>query len=53
MNTTDLGLGELLDRALGDEIVLVGDLVVAAAACVGHMCPSDVDAALGLDHRAA
>ena len=48
MNTINLGLGELFDSALGDEIELVGALVVAAASCSGRMCPSDLDAALGV-----
>jgi hypothetical protein len=53
MNTTNLGLGELFDSALGDEIELVGALVVAAASCHGRMCASELDAALGVEPCAA
>lgn len=53
MNTTNLGLGELFDSALGDEIELVGTLVVAAATCPGRMCPTELDVALGVAPCAA
>ncbi len=39
---------ELVDVTLQDEIELVGDLVVAAAASSEHMSEDDIDRALGL-----
>ncbi len=39
---------ELVDVTLQDEIELVGDLVVAAAASSDHMSEDDIDRALGL-----
>lgn len=53
MNTTNLGLGELFDSALGGEIELVGTLVVAAATCPGRMCSTELDVALGVAPCAA
>ena len=44
----DLGLGDLLDEALHEEIELIGELVVAAAACPGRMGPAELDLVLGL-----
>lgn len=46
----DLGLGDLLDEALREEIELIGELVVAAAACPGRMAPAELDSILGIRH---
>jgi len=46
----DLGLGDLLDEALREEIELIGDLVVAAAACPGRMGSAELDSILGVRH---
>lgn len=40
---------EVHDAVLYDEIRLVGELMVAAAANESHLPPDDIDAALGLD----
>jgi hypothetical protein len=40
---------ELVDITLQDEIELVGDLVVAAAASAEHMSEDDIDRVLGID----
>ncbi len=40
---------ELVDITLQDEIELVGDLVVAAAASADHMSEDDIDRVLGID----
>lgn len=39
---------ELVDVTLQDEIELVGDLVVAAAASTDHMSEDDIDKVLGV-----
>ena len=39
---------ELVDVTLQDEIELVGDLVVAAAASADHMSEDDIDKILGV-----
>lgn len=39
---------ELTDDALHDEIVLVGDLVVAASASEGPLSEDEIDAVLGV-----
>ena len=44
----DLGLGDLLDEALREEIELIGELVVAAAACPGRMGHAELDLVLGV-----
>jgi len=46
----DLGLGDLLDEALREEIELIGDLVIAAAACPGRMGSAELDSILGVRH---
>ena len=51
MNSNDLGLGELLDVALCDEIELVGALVAAAAGCSDRMCSGELDSVLGVSPR--
>ncbi len=43
------GAEELVDVTLQDEIELVGDLVVAAAASPEHMSEDDIDRVLGVD----
>lgn len=40
---------EVVDAALRDEIVLVGELVVAAAESDGHLSQSTIDAILGVE----
>jgi len=40
---------ELVDVTLQDEIELVGDLVVAAAASSDHMSEDDIDRVLGIE----
>ena len=52
-------VGELNDQALAGEIVLLGELVLAATSTGGRMRQVEVDRALGLDpsddevHRSA
>jgi len=46
--SNDLGLGELLDPALCDEIELVGALVEAVASATGRLDGYELDSALGL-----
>ncbi len=49
----DLGLGDLLDEALREEIELTGELVIAAAACPGRMERAQLDSILGVHHGRA
>ncbi len=44
----DLGLGDLLDEALREEIELIGELVVAASACSDRMGAAELDSILGI-----
>ncbi|GAA1908211.1 hypothetical protein [Lapillicoccus jejuensis] len=44
----DLGLGELTDRALSQEIELVGALVAAASGSAHRLPDHEIDTALGV-----
>jgi len=49
----DLGLGDLLDESLREEIELTGELVIAAAACPRRMEQAQLDSILGVHHGRA
>lgn len=44
----DLGLGDLLDEALHEEIGLIGDLVIAASARTERIGAAELDSILGI-----
>lgn len=44
----DLGLGDLLDEVLHEEIQLIGDLVIAASSCTERIGAAELDSLLGI-----